>query len=445
MGVGTTTAGGKEFLRVSYRDERGKVRSKGGFKSRAEAKGWEKANAARVEARKVALKTNQTPAEAYSNLTGLSHGQAEAAMVADERSSAERNKRTLASWVDAYLAACEQGRDGREAVRPSSLRKYARDLAHALPRLGPRRVSNISRADMTELREELLQTRKPKPLSRRSVRATIMQLRSLFQWLIHEGAFVGMNPCEGVKVEVSKGQLQQAVGNEEIHTPAEMKSIRDLMDRWVENGRRLGGRTRAEQLVIDARNRAFVNLCTLAGLRNGEARGLQWKSLLFDANSIVIEQALDFATDEVGKPKSPRAYRTVPMASALRPSLLAWQSLSANHDDPHGFVFLNEGGNPVTYNHTRQAWNYIQKASRVSRRVGVHKMRHFFASLLIDGGQFDAEDITNLMGHESITTTERVYRHLLTRRRARMRGSALIDASIAASEGVTLASTSSPS
>ena len=53
----------------------------------------------------------------------------------------------------------------------------------------------------------------------------------------------------------------------------------------------------------------------------------------------------------------------------------------------------------------------LQKAGLDSRKYSVHKLRHTAATLMYQYGQVDIRALQELLGHESISTTE-IYTHV---------------------------------
>ena len=82
-------------------------------------------------------------------------------------------------------------------------------------------------------------------------------------------------------------------------------------------------------------------------------------------------------------------------------------------DIKHGhetFMFLNRNGKQLS----RQMVfimikNLVQKAG-IKKAISPHTFRHSFATHLIEGGA-DLRAVQEMLGHESITTTE-IYTHL---------------------------------
>ena len=73
-------------------------------------------------------------------------------------------------------------------------------------------------------------------------------------------------------------------------------------------------------------------------------------------------------------------------------------------------LFLNERGTNLSRNMIFIIINKLKKQSNINKKIGPHTLRHSFATHLIENGA-DLITIQKMMGHESITTTER-YLHV---------------------------------
>jgi integrase/recombinase XerD len=74
------------------------------------------------------------------------------------------------------------------------------------------------------------------------------------------------------------------------------------------------------------------------------------------------------------------------------------------------FVFLNMRGNPISRVMVFLIIKDLAKKAGIHKSISPHTFRHSFATHLIEGGA-DLRAVQEMLGHESITTTE-IYTHL---------------------------------
>lgn len=73
-------------------------------------------------------------------------------------------------------------------------------------------------------------------------------------------------------------------------------------------------------------------------------------------------------------------------------------------------LFINERGTGLSRVMIFIILKELKKQSNINKKIGPHTLRHSFATHLIENGA-DLITIQKMMGHESITTTER-YLHV---------------------------------
>ncbi len=73
-------------------------------------------------------------------------------------------------------------------------------------------------------------------------------------------------------------------------------------------------------------------------------------------------------------------------------------------------LFLNRRGTGISRNMIFMIIKELAKTSGINKKIGPHTFRHSFATHLIEGGA-DLRAFQEMLGHESITTTE-IYLHL---------------------------------
>lgn len=149
--------------------------------------------------------------------------------------------------------------------------------------------------------------------------------------------------------------------------------------------------------VKGCRDNAIVEVLYSTGLRVSELVSLSIDNLFFGEGYIRV----------VGKGDK---QRLVPIGSAARDKIQLYMELRRPKRSSEATLFLNNRGEPLT---RVMVFNIIKQAARlagVEKNISPHTLRHSYATHLLEGGA-NIRQVQELLGHESITTTE-VYTHL---------------------------------
>ena len=149
------------------------------------------------------------------------------------------------------------------------------------------------------------------------------------------------------------------------------------------------------------RNRAILETLYSSGLRVSELIDLKLTNIYFDIGFLRI----------FGKGNKERL---VPIGrEALKyvkiyiKEIRRHMKIKPNHEN---FVFLNRRGAKLTRVMIFTIIKDLQKKVNLNKNISPHTFRHSFATHLIEGGA-DLRAVQEMLGHESITTTE-IYTHL---------------------------------
>ncbi|MDV7219417.1 tyrosine-type recombinase/integrase [Streptomyces prunicolor] len=187
-------------------------------------------------------------------------------------------------------------------------------------------------------------------------------------------------------------------------------------------------RVLAMRSALPARYRGMVDLAGGCGMRQGEVLGLAVDDVDFVEGVVhVVRQVKLIAGKQVfALPKGGKT-RTVPLPESVARSLedhiakhpptaatLPWRSV----DGPPvtaALLFTNVGGhaiNRVVFN--RLAWRPALDTVGVprGRENGMHALRHFYASVLLDAGE-NIKALSEYLGHHDPGFTLRTYTHLM--------------------------------
>ena len=171
------------------------------------------------------------------------------------------------------------------------------------------------------------------------------------------------------------------------------------------------------QAVIEAlpeRYRAVAVVAAGCGLRQGEVFGLRVSDVDFLRRRLHVEQQVKIvhARVELDRPKGGKT-RAVPLPDAVAEALAEHlRNFPAVLD---GLVFTSREHKPINRNHfNRYVWRPALRGAGVDegKGNGMHALRHFYASILIDAGE-SVRAVADFLGHADPGFTLRVYAHLL--------------------------------
>jgi integrase/recombinase XerD len=148
------------------------------------------------------------------------------------------------------------------------------------------------------------------------------------------------------------------------------------------------------------RNKAMLETLYSCGLRVSELVGLQLSGV-FRAEGFI--RVIGKGDKERLVPVSSRALKEIDLYMPDRNSL----SIQPGNED---ILFLNRRGKILTRNMVFTIVRELAQAAGIKKTVSPHTFRHSFATHLVEGGA-DLRAVQEMLGHESITTTE-IYTHL---------------------------------
>ena len=164
-------------------------------------------------------------------------------------------------------------------------------------------------------------------------------------------------------------------------------------------------------LGVRTRFRAFVALCAFAGLRRGEAAGVQVGDIDFLRRTLTVSRQLQRADDGqmVAVPPKYGSERVVYLPERLVEMLADHVTRWCPGKDPARWLF-SDSGTPLHDNRATYLWRRASGGAGIEG-VTLHDLRHFYASGLIAAG-CDVVTVQRALGHASATTTLNTYAHL---------------------------------
>ncbi len=150
----------------------------------------------------------------------------------------------------------------------------------------------------------------------------------------------------------------------------------------------------ADQAALQARDTAFFSLLYGCGLRIAEALGLNVRDalLLPATGSLTV----------IGKGSKTRI---VPVLPAVRSAIQAWLALHPNRQ-PDSPLFVGARGKRLDPAVAQKVLRTYRRLAGLPEHATPHALRHSFATHLLAGGG-DLRSIQDLLGHASLSTTQR--------------------------------------
>lgn len=271
--------------------------------------------------------------------------------------------------VVAYLAHL---RVERRASR-HTLRAYGTELERLVADLGGPPVGWPG-IDLDRLRRFLAQ--RGAGVGRRSLGRTVAVLRAFFGHLKRQGD-IAVNPATPLRTPRFRLTLPRYVAEKEMT--------------------RVLGAGRPVEDARAARDAVLLEILYGSGLRASEAVGLDWRDVSFAQRQVHVRAG------KGGKD------RIVPLTGAARTALRALADVTRSATTGAHPVFL---GTRSTRLDVRSVGRIVARAMRDAgaAEVNPHALRHSCATHLLDDGA-DLRSIQELLGHASLTTTQR-YTHV---------------------------------
>ena len=254
----------------------------------------------------------------------------------------------------------------------NDIRKLGAYCEQLTPSLNPKEVSY-------DVLNEYISALKDTGVTPRTQARSISSIKSFFKYLLYDGA-IGLNPANSLDAPKIGRTLPSVLSVEEI------EAMINAVDLTKQEGQR---------------NKAILETLYSCGLRVSELVNLKLSQINFRTGYIKIE----------GKGNKERI---VPLGAKAKDEIRCY--LKKDRDKmkkARGFediLFLNKMGKSLS---RVMIFNIIKETALragLNKVVSPHTFRHSFASHLVNGGA-DIRTVQDMLGHESILTTE-IYTHL---------------------------------
>ena len=217
-------------------------------------------------------------------------------------------------------------------------------------------------------------------LNPRSQARVLSSVRGFYRYLMLEEV-VDASPLELVKSPKLGRKLPEVLSTDEI----------DAMEAAIDMSRPDG-----------LRNRAIIETLYSCGLRVSELVNLRLSDLHLDEGFVRVVGKGD---KERLVPIGRKAIHDIDCYIEQRNAVGQKVTIGAEN-----ILFLNRLGNKLTRVMVFTIIKRLAEAAGISKSISPHTLRHSFATHLVEGGA-DLRAVQEMLGHESITTTE-IYTHL---------------------------------
>lgn len=262
-----------------------------------------------------------------------------------------------------------------KGLSPKSVEAYLHDVLLFDDFLGDKELQTVSREDCQAFLKDLYD----KGIAPRSQARILSGVKSFYRFLLYDGTLTE-DPTELLDAPKIGLHLPDVLSIEEI------EAIISVIDLSTPEGHR---------------NRAMVEVLYGCGLRVSELITLRLSNLFFGDGFVKI----------IGKGNKERY---VPIGSTAQKMVKLYvegaRATLKIRKGEEDYVFLNRRGSHLTREMVFMLVKKWAKEAGVEKSISPHTFRHSFATHLVEGGA-DLRAVQQMLGHESITTTE-IYTHL---------------------------------
>ena len=265
---------------------------------------------------------------------------------------------------------------------------YKNDLIQLLNYLKDYKIikrNNIQYIDRSIIRKYIVYLKKC-DYSVRSICRKISTIRSFFKYILRE-SIVNIDPTINLITPKIDKKLPSFLYLQEINKLIE---------------------TPPEHTIFGIRDRAILELLYGTGMRVGELVNLNIRDIdLYEKIVRVFGKGSKERILPLGNPGIKAVQEYLTGRNKFR------KNISINKNDPNA-LFLNRFGGRLSARSIRRLIIKYMKIAGLNKKISPHVLRHSFATHLLGGGA-DLRSVQELLGHESLSTTQ-IYTHITKER-----------------------------
>ena len=273
--------------------------------------------------------------------------------------------------IDSFLLYLER----EKRMSPHTVSNYRRDLTRFILFCTEFELPYWRSIKSSHIRQFIAQLHR-NGLAGRSIQRLLSAIRSLYRFLIREG-LADNNPAQAVQAPKVEKRLPATL---------DVDQMSGLLDGAAPN------------TLIACRDLAMMELFYSSGLRLAELASLNIRDVDFGDHLVYV----------TGKGNKSRV---IPVGSQALTALKEW----LKKRDELGFfeqlaLFITQQGNRLGVRSIQQRLSQWGKKQGISDKVHPHRLRHAFASHMLEASG-DLRAVQELLGHADISTTQ-IYTHV---------------------------------
>ncbi len=161
----------------------------------------------------------------------------------------------------------------------------------------------------------------------------------------------------------------------------------------------------------------LVPFLIYTGLRIGEAIALEWNDIDDKNNTITINKNVvevksketeKYVLEKQDSTKTDSSTRIIPMSNGAKECIGNLKKINGDKK----FIFASQTGKYISPSNFSRMFRGIQKALKYETILGVHSLRHTFATLMLNKG-IDVKIVSELLGHSNVSVTYNIYIHTI--------------------------------
>ena len=266
------------------------------------------------------------------------------------------------------------------------------------PEFGHLHIDKITSRQIQQFIDDLALNGKSKqtgkPLSRKTIIHHLSFISDVLGYAV-KLSMISENPCS--RVSIPKGTKKE----KKIYTVSEVEKLFELIE------------------DEPMKYRAYFILSVYSGFRRGEMLGLEWKDVDWDNNVISVRRTSNYTKADgyfTDTTKTKRSQRSLKFPQEVMDLLIKWKTEQGDQADSIGSkwvdtdrLFTKDTGEPMC---TNMPYKWLQTLCERNDLpfYGIHSLRHFYASALINAN-VDAATVSSALGHSVISTTTSIYCH----------------------------------